>query len=185
MHRLLFAVAVAAALNGADAAYDSARNKLDQIELLAIPRGASVHFSPQEISAWVKNRVPEIVPDGIRDPRVQLGTDAGSATAFLDLLKMRHGKGRETNFLLARLIEGERPVKIAIRLQSGGGRCTVFLTRVEISNVVASGSVLEVLIKNFFLPLYPDAHINEPFDLGYNIDRIDIRPTGVRVTIKR
>jgi hypothetical protein len=113
------------------------------------------------------------------------GRNPRSSCATGNRRRLRHGKGRETNFLLARLIEGERPVKIAIRLQSGGGRCTVFLTRVEISNVVASGSVLEVLIKNFFLPLYPDAHINEPFDLGYNIDRIDIRPTGVRVTIKR
>lgn len=185
MHRLLFAVVVAAALNGADPAYDSARHKLDLLENGGVPKGGSVHFSPQEIDAWVKFRVPEIVPDGIRDPRVQLGTDSGTATAFLDLLKMRHGKGRETNFLLARLIEGERPVKIAIRIQSGGRRCTVFLTRVEISSVVASGAVLDTLIKNFFLPLYPDAHINEPFDLGYGIDRIDIRPTGVRVTIKR
>jgi len=50
---------------------------------------------------------------------------------------------------------------------------------------VASGPVLDFLIKTFFLPLYPGAHINERFEIGYNIDRIDIRPTGVRVTMKR
>ena len=32
---------------------------------------------------------------------------------------------------------------------------------------------------------YPDAKIDEPFDLGYNLDQIELRPTGVRVTLKR
>jgi hypothetical protein len=41
------------------------------------------------------------------------------------------------------------------------------------------------MVKTFFLPLYPNAHINETFEIGYNIDRIDIRPSGVRVTIKK
>ena len=125
------------------------------------------------------------MPEGIRNPRATLGTDTGTGEALVDFLKLRHAQGEATNFFLRKLIEGERPVKASIRLQSGGGRCTVFLTRVELSNVVADGTVLDFLLKTFFLPLYPDAKINEPFDLGYDIDRIDIRPSGVRVTIKK
>jgi hypothetical protein len=102
----------------------------------------------------------------------------------MDFLKMRHAKGQDTNWFMAKLIQGERPVKIAVRVSSGGGRCTVYLTRVEVSNVAANQTVLEFLIKTFFMPLYPEAKINEPFDLDYDIDRIDIRPSGVRVTIK-
>ena len=49
----------------------------------------------------------------------------------------------------------------------------------------ASGTVLDFLIKTFFMPLYPTAKIGEKFEIGYGIDRIDIRPTGVRVTMKR
>jgi hypothetical protein len=76
-------------------------------------------------------------------------------------------------------------VTIAIHLQSSGGYAQVDLTRVEISGAVASGTVLDFLIKTFFMPLYPTAHIGEKFEIGYGIDRIDIRPTGVRVTMKR
>jgi len=35
------------------------------------------------------------------------------------------------------------------------------------------------------MPLYPGAKISENFEIGYGIDRIDIRPTGVKVTMKR
>ncbi len=35
------------------------------------------------------------------------------------------------------------------------------------------------------MPLYPDAKINEPFELGDNIDRLDVRPDGARVILKR
>lgn len=142
-------------------------------------------FSPAEINAWARLKVPEIVPEGIRDERVELGYGTATGFATVDLLKMRHAQGASTNWLISRLIEGERPLVVAVRLESGGGRCVVYLTRVEIGKAVANKTVIEILVKTFFAPLYPAAKINEPFDLSYNIDRIDVRPDGVRVTIKR
>ena len=70
-------------------------------------------------------------------------------------------------------------------MQSSGGRCAVYLTGVELSGVSITGSALDFLIKTFFMPLYPEAKIGQPFELGDNIESIDVRPTGVRVTIKR
>ncbi|MGA3203187.1 MAG: hypothetical protein ABSF12_11915, partial [Bryobacteraceae bacterium] len=96
-----------------------------------------------------------------------------------------HAQGKASGWFMERLIEGERPVTISIHLESGGGFCTVDLTRVEVSGVAATGSVLDFLVKTFFMPLYPTAHIGEKFEIGYNIDRMDIRPTGVRVAMKK
>ncbi|PYT13158.1 MAG: hypothetical protein DMG59_21315 [Acidobacteria bacterium] len=183
--RRLILFALALALPAADPLYESARAKLDRIEARKAKPGSVIVFPPAEINAWARVRVPEIVPEGIRDPRVELGVDAGTGYALVDFLKMRHAKGYETNWFVAKLIQGERPLKVSVRVTSGGGRCTVYLTRVEISNVAATGSVLDFLIKTFFLPLYPDAKINEPFDLDYDIDRIDVRPAAVRVTMKK
>ncbi len=98
---------------------------------------------------------------------------------------MRQAKGSATNWLVQRLIEGERPLKVSVRLESGGGRGIAYLTQVEIGKAVATGPVLEFLIKTFFAPLYPDAKINAPFDFDYDIDRVDITPSGARVTIKQ
>lgn len=186
MRRLLiFAIFAAQALIAADPYFDSAEKKLDLLENGHARRGSVIVFSPQEINAWARHRVPEIVPQGIRNQSVTLGADSASAYALMDFLKMRQGQGKEPNWLISKMIEGERPVTISIRMQSGGGQATVYLTKVEISNAVATGTVLDFLIKTFFLPLYPTAHIDEPFEIGYNIDRIDIRTTGVRVTMKK
>jgi hypothetical protein len=177
--------ATALALPAADPLYDSARRKLDSIESFQAKPGSVISFTPAEIMAWARVEVPKIVPEGIRDMRVELGTGTAAGLARVDLLKMRQKKGQDTNWLITKLIEGERPIRVAVQVRSSGGQCTVELTRVEVSNVAASGTVLDFLVSTFFLPLFPDAKINEPFDLDYNIERIEIRPAAVRVMIKR
>jgi hypothetical protein len=177
--------AAASALIAADPLYDSARHKLDLIETRQVPPGATVAFPVAEINAWARVKVPEIVPEGLRKQRVELANGAATGYALADFLKMRQAKGAPPNWFVAKLLEGERPLKVSVRIESGGGRCTVHVTSVEIGGVAANGSVLDVLIKTFFLPLYPEAKINEPFDLDYNIDRIDILPTQARATIKK
>jgi hypothetical protein len=172
-------------IRAADPLYESALKKLDAIESRQVKRGDTVTFSAREINAWARVKVPEIVPEGMADPRVELGPNSATGFATVDFLRMRQGKGASTNWLLTKLIEGERPLKVSVRLESGGGRCTVFLTRVEISGVSANQTVLDFLIKTFFMPLYPDAKINEQFALDYDMDRIDIRPSGATVTIKK
>jgi hypothetical protein len=186
MLRLMsLAILCAPALIADDAYLRTAEAKLDTLENSKAKRGSVIVFSLQEINSWARYKVPEIVPQGIRDQKVTLGNDTGAAYALMDFLKMRHAEGKATGWIMTRLIEGERPVTISIHLESGGGQAQVDLTRVEISGAVASGAVLDFLIKTFFMPLYPTAKIGEKFEIGYNIDRIDIRPTGVRVTIKR
>jgi len=155
-------------LLGADPVFERAWNKLDSIDSGRARPGSVIEFTPAEWNAWAQVRVPQLV-EGVRNPR----------------MKMRQAEGMATNPVLAKLIDGERPVKVAVRVDSGGGRCTVHLMRVEISGIAASGVVLDLLVSTFFQPLFPDAKIDQPFELGDNIDRIDIRPSGVRVTIKK
>ena len=185
MHRLALTIVFAPVLLAGDQYFQTAEAKLDKLENNKVKPGSVVLFSLQEINSWARYKVPEIVPQGIRNQKVTLGTDSGTAYALMDFLKMRHAEGKATGWLMTHLIEGERPVTISIHLQSGGGQARVDLTRVEISGAAASGTVLDFLIKNFFMPLYPGAKISENFEIGYGIDRIDIRPTGVRVTMKR
>ncbi len=187
MHRLLTIVMLCAPVLLADDAYvRSASSKIDMIEQGRAKPGSVIVFSLQEINSWALYMVPEIVPQGIRNQRVTLGADTGTAFALMDLLKMRHAQGKSPGWLVSRMIEGERPVTISIRVRSlGAGQCIVDLTRVEISGIAATGTVLDFLIKTFFLPLYPNAKIGEKFEMGYNMDRIDLRPTGVRVTMKK
>jgi hypothetical protein len=182
---ILASLATVFPLAAADPLYESARKKLDAIEMGQVRAGSQVIFSPREVNAWARVKVPETVPDGITNTRVELGKGVATGYATVDFLKMRQAKGESTNWLFTRLIEGERPLVVSIGMESAGGRCTVHLTRVELSGAVANGGVLDFLVKTFFLPLYPDAKIDEPFELGYDMDRIEIRPTAVVVTMKK
>jgi hypothetical protein len=179
---LLFFTAAAAVAQNPLA---SAERKLASISDRKAKPGSVIVFTPAEVNAWVSVKVPVAVPQGVRNPYVDLGTDVATATALIDFLKIRNAKGKESGWLMSKMLEGERPVKVNVRVVSSAGRCTVYLNRVEVSGAHASGSLLEFIIDNFFKPLYPDAKINEPFELDYNMERIEIRPAGIRVVMNK
>ena len=177
-------VAFSVALNAADPVLESANAKLEKLESGQAKPGETMVFTPAEINAWVAVKVPEAVPQGIRETRIELGTDTASASAMVDFPKIQESRGKSVGWAMA-MFQGERPLKISVRVASGGGKITVFLTRVEISGVGVEGTALDFLIRSFFLPLYPDAKIGEPVDLDFNIDHVQIRPDGLRITIKK
>jgi hypothetical protein len=182
VRRLLTFVLAASALLAADPLADSAQKKLDSISDRKLKRGAVVTLSPREVNAWIHEKAVKAFPQGIRNDHVDLGPGTTEGNALVDLMKLARSN---VNPLIARLIEGERPLKVAIRVESAQGRATVFLTHVELSGVAIDGSILDFLIKHFVQPRYPDIKINEPIDLDFNIERIEIQPTGVRIVIKK
>ena len=154
--RPLFLLALAAItpLAAADPVFERAWNKLERIESGQARPGSVIVFTPAEMNAWARGRVPQMY-EGIRDPNVQLGAGTATGSAFIDFLKMRQGEGLATNSLVAKLIEGERPLKVSMRLESGGGRATAHLTRLEISGIAVTGAALDFLVNEFFLQLFP------------------------------
>lgn len=183
MRRLLLLALTASILFAADPLAGSAQKKLDSISDRKLKPGAVVTLSPREINAWIHEKAVKAFPEGIRNEQIVLGPGTTDGNALVDLTKL--SKSNNVNPLIARLIEGERPLNVSIRVESANGRATVFLTRVELSGVAIDGSILDFLIKHFVQPRYPDIKINEPFDLEFNIDRVEIQPAGVRVVIKK
>ena len=59
------------------------------------------------------------------------------------------------------------------------------LVRVEVGGLAVSGAALDYLVQNFFRPFYPDAKIDEPFDLAGNVDHIVVTPAEALVYIRR
>lgn len=184
MGRCVAALLVWALLPGGSLSdYQSANRKIALIENDEARPGTTVHLSLSELNAWIKEEVPAAVPEGVRNPNLELGYGTATGSALVDFLKLREAKGAGTNWLMARLLEGERPVRVTARIQSGNGRATVDVERVEISGLAISGSALDFLIENFLLSYYPEAKIGTPFELGHRIERLDVQPSGVGVAI--
>jgi hypothetical protein len=178
---LLFLAAVSYAANPV---LDRVDYKLNLIDSGRARRGSVIVFTPAEMNAWARSRVPQMY-QGVTEPSILLGMGSATGSATIDFLRMRQAEGVATNPLVAKLIEGERPLKVSVQLESSGGRATAKLTRLEISGIAVTGAPLDFLVNQFFLKLFPDAKVNQPFELRDNIDRIELRPDGVRVTIKK
>lgn len=162
----------------------SCRKKIDEIESGRAKASAVYQFSAPEINAYAREELPDVVPKGLRNPTLELSANTAIGSALMDFLQMQHAKGVKMNWLMEKLLDGERPVRVVIESQTKDGRAIIYLRRLEISGVAASGTVLDFLIHNFFRPLYPKAHINEWFEMGNNIDHVDVRADAVRVYIK-
>jgi hypothetical protein len=159
--------------------------KIDVIESGKAKPGTVYVFTSAELNAWARAKIPTVVPQGLRQPRLVLGANRATGYALVDFLKIRQGAGEETNWLVSKLIQGEKAVQVTARIQSAKGRATVYLERVEIGGLAVSGSTLDFLIHTFFTPLYPNAKIDEPFDLADQIDRIEVSPAEARVYIRK
>jgi hypothetical protein len=173
----------ASLLNGSNPDYQSAKQKFALVGNDEVPPGSSIFLTERELNAWLESEAPQAVPEGLRDPRLELDYGTATGSAWIDFLKLRETKGARTSWLLARLLEGERPVRVTARIHSGAGRATVDIERVEISGIAVSGAALDFLIENFLLAYYPNAKIGQPFELGHRIDRLDVKPSGVWVVI--
>ena len=173
---------VAAAVDPAAA---NVTRKLDVIQSGKAKPGSVFVFTSAELNAWVRVKAPMVVPEGLREPRLELGNGTAIGYAIVDFLKLRHASGVETNWLISKLIQGEKRVMATASIQSANGRATVHLMRVEIGGLAVSGATLDFLIDTFFRPLYPDAKIDEPFELSDRVDRIEVTPAEARVYIKK
>jgi len=163
--------------------YSSAVRKFEMILTDRAASRSAIVISADEINAWTRTEVIAAVPAGLRNPRIHLGAGGATGTALLDFVALRRAQGEPPGRVLSWLLKGERPVSVSVWMRSGGGRCTVFVKRVEISGFPIQGAALDFLLENYLLPRYPDAKIGQPFDFAHRVDRIEVTPAGVRVVI--
>lgn len=156
-----------------------ARSKLDAMTEERLQPGSHVHWNLAELNAYVHEEAVEQLPPGVRDTRVALGNGMIDAYATVDFARIAQAEGKALHPAIAKLIEGDRPLKLSLRVDSRQGRITIFLTGIEINGVALSGAPLNLLLQTFFLAYHPNAHINEPFDLDFGLDRVEVTPQGI------
>lgn len=186
MKRWILALGLLFPLLGAPSAdYLSAKRKFDLIESEKLRPGSRVTLTSRELNAFVATEVSQYASQGVRNPRLELGDGSASGAALIDFLKVREAAGKPPGWAMAKLLAGERPVRVTARIQSGSGRAEVDVERVEISGVAIEGKMLDYLIQNYLIPEFPEAKVGRPFELAHNIDHLDVKPDGVGVFVRR
>jgi hypothetical protein len=172
----------AAALVAAYDPYFSAKQKFNQIEAGQLRAGTRLELSPPELNAYIAKEAP----NGVRDPKILVvAPGVVTGTALVDFNKLQRAQGQEPGWLMSKLLQGEHPVSVTTRVQSASGKATVNVDKVEISGVKVDGRTLEFIIQNVVIPNYPDVMIGRPFELGYHISRLDVKPAAVGILIGR
>jgi hypothetical protein len=160
--------------------YTSAKQKLDSIEFDRVRPGAKITLSYAELNAYVRKEAPE----GVRNPQLSVSSPGvATGTALIDFGKLERSTGNQPGWLMSKLLNGERPVSVTAQIQTANGRATVAVDRVEISGVSIDGKTLDFLIQNILIPLYPDAVVGRPFELGHKVDHLNVLPAAVTVAI--
>jgi len=163
--------------------YTSAQEKLARIESDQLPAGSRIELSTAELNAYVRNEAPKVT-DGVRNPRLELVSDGlARGTALVDFARVQRSQGNPPGWLMAKLLEGERPVSVNVRIRASKGLATVEVQRVEISGMSIDGAALDFLIQHFVLGLYPNAVVGRPFPIGHRVERLEVRPRGVTVVV--
>jgi hypothetical protein len=178
-------VAAPLLLVGSRSEYSSAQHKFDLIENGRVRPGSRVSLSERELNAYVQQELPKVVPQGVREPKLQLGPGTATGSALIDFLKLESAHGTSPGFLLRQLLQGERPVTVTARISSGNGRATVEVESVDVGGMTIQGRLLDYLIRNYLQAYYPDAKVGQPFEMSYRIDRLEIQPARVDVFMKR
>lgn len=184
MRRLLLPLLLAGLTALAQDPAEQVRAKLKLIANEQAEPGSVIDFTIQDLNAWVITELVESVPEGIHSPLIVLGEGTIQASANVDFAKLAESNGKQINSVLERFLEGSRPIKLSLRVESERGLGAVTVTAAEISGVEITGTMLNLFVEHFLLPFYPDAIVNEPFALKYNMERIAIHPDGAQVFIK-
>ena len=68
--------------------YQSAQHKFELIESERLRPGSKVTLSQRELNAYAEEEVPKIVPQGVREPKLELGAGTATGSAVVDFLKL-------------------------------------------------------------------------------------------------
>ena len=169
----------------ADPVAASVSRKLDLIESGKAKPGSVFRFTPSELNAWVRVKAPGVVTDGFRQPQLVLGN--GEASRCPDRFPQGAACQRNRDQLAGRSADsrrkaGEGESQHSIGTRPRDGACGAGGNR-RSGGHGSSRSIFWCRIS--FVPFYPEAKIDEPFDLAGNVDRIEVTPAEARVYIRR
>jgi hypothetical protein len=167
---------------GAATAVDSALAKFALIEQDRVPAGGHVTLTASELTAYARVQADVIAPGAVHDPKLTITPGHAEAFAMIDFLHLPQ-VGPQPGWIVRTLLEGQRPLRVRVRIQSVNGRARVDVEKVEISGVAMEGRTLDFLLSQFVIPSFPEAKTGVWFRLSHGIERLELGNGVVRVVI--
>ena len=163
--------------------FASIQKKMDDIVKEHTRPGDRIFMSKGEFDAYLQAQVQAIAPKAIKYAKLDLGEGCGSASAMVDFLELNKARHGASNWMMDKILEGERYVKISVHVQTKAGKVRVDVDRVEVAGVAMQGAALDFLIQRYVIPQFPSAKVDQWFGLQHHMDHFDIHQSGATVVI--
>lgn len=164
--------------------FSSIQRKMDDIVKEHVKHGGRVFMSHSELDAYLRAQALAIAPKAVHDTKIELGENSGTASAKVNFLELNKARGAQSNWMMEKMLDGERLVKVSVHIQCDHGKARVNVDRVEINGAGIQGAPLDFLIQNYVVPQFPTAKVDQWFTLDHHMDRIDVHPAGASVLIR-
>jgi hypothetical protein len=163
--------------------FSSIQRKMDDIVKEHTKPGDRIFMSQREMDAYLYAQAQAIAPKAVHKTKVELVDGGGTASAMINFLELNKARGAQSNWLMEKMLDGERFVKVSVHVLTEHGKVRVDVDRVEVGGAVISGAPLEYLITNYVVPQFPNAKVDQWFTMDHHMDHFEIHPSGATVVI--
>lgn len=163
--------------------FSSIQRKMDDIVKEHTKPGDRIYMSLREMNAYLYAQAQAIAPKAVRNTKVELRDEGGTASAMVNFLELNKARGGQSNWMMEKLLEGDRPVKVSVKVLTNRGKVRVDIERVEIGGAAIAGAPLDWLIQNYVVPQFPHAKVDQWFTLEHHMDHFEIHGGGATVVI--
>src|SRR5262245_22950625 len=140
-------------------------------------RGSSrVEVTEVELESYLLYSLKEDIPAKVDSADVQLGQD----TVALDT-QITFNSNATGNPMVDALIGGTHNLFLKGKLVGSEGRGKFDLQEIRVDSIPVPNILIQALFKKYVKPKYPDADLNEPFDLPWGIQELKLEPTKATV----
>ena len=135
-------------------------------------RGSSrIEISDAELESYLLYSLKEDIPAQIDSADVQLGPD----TVGLDT-QITFASDATGNPMVDALVGGTHNLFLKGKLIGHEGRGKFDLQEIRVDGIPVPNILIQTLFKKYVKPKYPEADLNEPFDLPWGIVELQLQP---------
>ena len=187
MRRFILGFALATILGPAHASQNhlQCKRKIASIVEGKAAPGSRVLFTKPELDAFLNEEVIQLAHGSVYGAHVDLGYGRASGGASVNFVKLLQVRGASPGWLVTRMFEGWKPLRAWARLESSGGRATVYLEKLELSGMTLPATLVDFIMRQFAQRYSPDMRLGQPFGLKHRIERLELSPAGFTVVMRR
>jgi hypothetical protein len=159
----------------------SAAEKLDRITLDEMAPGERITLTQSEINSFLAYDYAGLIPEGIRDLRVEFAADIGIVSGRADFSQLAAAQDPATRLLLT-MLRGERQFMARVRYVSSGGQARADVDSFQIDGLELKGPILDWIVQNYVATDIEGFALGQPTPLGHNLEQILLQ-TGQAVVV--